>query len=89
MFCADKYLAHKKLDSVTPRSISSRGQSPSGCEFLDDTDSRGDHASVEVEMVSSSDPVRSDDFDANCSRNSMGSVSALREFVCVKNLSPL
>lgn len=80
MNLADKYLAHKKLDSVTPRSMSSRGQSPSGCEFLDDTDSRGDHASVEVEMVSSSDPVMSDDFDANCSRNSMGSVLALKEF---------
>ncbi|XP_057544204.1 RNA polymerase II C-terminal domain phosphatase-like 1 [Amaranthus tricolor] len=77
MNLADRYLTHIKSDTSTPQSDTSRGQSPS------DTNSH-DHSSRKEETVApSSELSKLDESRVDGSKNSIGSVSALKE-LCFK-----
>lgn len=69
-------MTHIKSDTSTPQSDTSRGQSPS------DTNSHGDHSSRKEETVApSSELSKLDESHVDGSKNSMGSVSTLKELV--------
>lgn len=83
MNLADRYLTHIKSDASTPQSDTSRGQSPSDMGFVSDANSHGDRASRREETVPSSELTRLDDSIVDGSKNSMGSVFALKE-LCMR-----
>ena len=72
-----------KCDTSVPKSDTSRGQSPSDVGFASDTNSHGDRTPRNEETLLSSELTRVDESNVDSSMNSVGSVSALKELVCL------
>ncbi|XP_021858295.2 RNA polymerase II C-terminal domain phosphatase-like 1 isoform X2 [Spinacia oleracea] len=87
MNLADRYLTHIKSDASTPQSDTSRGPSPKDMGFASDANSQGDCTSKKEETTTpSSELTRLDDSILEGSKDSMGSVSVLKELCMIEGL---